>query len=213
MEQIFRLFAEIFGCCQTERMGKMKRALVLMADGFEEIEAMTVVDILRRAQIEVTICSIYEHVEVIGAHGVRVIADKQLAKVDNIDSYDAVITPGGLPGSTNLRDDERVIEIIRDFFGKQDNWIACICASPIVLARAGIAGKIEGTCYPGCEAEVGFKRYREEPVVSDGNVVTSRGPATSVYFALELVRVLVGENVMQELKQGLMLAFAESYYR
>lgn len=187
----------------------MKKAVVFMADGFEEIEALTIVDILRRAEVQVKLCSIQDTMEVTGAHGVKLTADLMIGDLDS-SVYDAAITPGGLPGASNLRDHEKVIEVFKDFYGKEGKLLGCICASPIVLEKAGIAAEIIGTCYPGFEGEVGFKEYKEAIVYMDKNVITSRGPATSIYFALKLVEELVGGAVAQGLKEGTMLSFVEA---
>ena len=188
---------------------KMKKALVFMANGFEEVEALTVVDFLRRAEVQVDICSIYDEKEVEGEHGVKLTADICLKDVKDPQEYDAVITPGGLPGATNLRDEERVVSIMKQAFDKPGRWVASICAAPFVLAAAGIAPQIAGTCYPGCEDAVGYKEYRKEPVVVDKNVVTGMGPALAPAFALKLVELLAGEEKAKEVGDGLLTQFVK----
>lgn len=186
----------------------MKKALIFMAEGFEEIEAITLVDILRRADVHVDMCSISEDLEVTGSHGITLKADIKLSDIKDEAIYDAIITPGGLPGSTNLRDDARVIEIFRSFFDKPDKVIASICASPMVLGKAGIGSQITGTCYPGFEEEAGFKQYKKEAVVMDKNVLTSMGPGTAFRLALKLTEVLVGEQKAQELYEQTMIKYS-----
>ena len=131
-----------------------------------------------------------------------------MSEIGDENLYDAIITPGGLPGSTNLRDHERVIAFITSFFDKPNKVIASICASPIVLGRAGIGAQITGTCYPGFEEEAGFKEYRQEAVVMDKNVLTSMGPGTAFRLALKLVEVLVGEQKARELNEQTMIKYS-----
>lgn len=182
----------------------MKRAMVFLAEGFEEIEALTVVDLLRRAGVHVDLCAVGESRETVGSHGIRVVADLLLRDVENPRSYDAVITPGGMPGSAHLRDDARVVDILSECY-LDSKVIGSICASPIVLGKAGIAANIGGTCYPGFEEEAGFRQYVEDAVVRDRNVVTAIGPAAAFLFALELVEVLVGKEKADALRTGTQL--------
>ncbi len=185
----------------------MKKALVFMANGFEEIEAITLVDILRRAEIHVDMCSIHEEREVTGSHGIRVRADLCLAELSSPELYAAVITPGGMPGSSHLRDDERVIEIIRFFFERKDKLIASICAAPIVLAKAGITPNLAGTCYPGFESEVGYAEYRKQAVCVHENVLTSMGAGTAFVLGLKLVEALAGKEKAEQLYEQTMLGY------
>ncbi len=118
------------------------KIIVFLAEGFEEVEALTVVDYLRRKDIQVDTISITEEKEVIGAHNIRVIADKTIEEIEDINLYKGAIIPGGMPGATNLRDDKRVIDIIKSLY-EEDKLTAAICAGPIVLEKAGIIkGKI-----------------------------------------------------------------------
>lgn len=186
----------------------MKKALIFIAEGFEEIEAITLIDILRRADVQVDICSISDALEVTGSHGITIKTDIKLSEVENAEIYDAIITPGGLPGSTNLRDHKGVIDIFQRFFDKPNKVIASICASPIVLGKAGIGPQITGTCYPGFEQEAAFKDYKKEGVVLDKNVLTSMGPGTAFQLALKLTEVLVGEQKAQELYEQTMIKYS-----
>lgn len=182
----------------------MKKALVWMANGFEEIEALTAVDLLRRAGVQVDMVSIEPQLEVEGSHGIRVRANLLLGEVRDFDGYDAVITPGGMPGSAALRDTPAVTEMLASFYGKEGKTVGSICASPIALGRAGVAQHIAGTCYPGFEHEAGFREYRKSPVVVDGNVVTAIGPAAAFPFALALVERIVGKETADRLREGTM---------
>lgn len=183
-------------------MSENKKVAVLLAEGFEEIESLTIVDVLRRAQITCDIVSIKDEY-VKGAHNILVKADKIID--DTIKNYDLIALPGGLPGSTNLRDSKEVIELVQ-FFNDNNKFIAAICAAPIVLARAGVISGKNVTSYPGYEKELSEGNYIEtENVVADGNVITSRGPATTLAFSYKIAETL-GVNV-DELKKGMMYNF------
>lgn len=188
----------------------MKKAMILMGNGYEEVEALTVVDYLRRADIQIDMVSVTGSLETTGAHDIQVKADKRLEDV-NPAEYDAVITPGGLPGTQMLAGDERVLKLVRDFF-EQGKVIASICASPMVLEAAGIAGKVAGTCFPGIEQHVSFKSRSEDPVVRDNNVITSRGPATAIYFAFEIINALAGKEKAEEIRQQTLAPLVERTY-
>lgn len=180
----------------------MKKAIIFIADGFEEIEALTIVDVLRRADIEADMCSIGGELEVKGAHHIEIKADLRLRDIDDIESYAAAIAPGGMPGAANLKDHDAVIDVFRSFYGRPDKILACICAAPIILSRAGISSRITGTCYPGFEDEVGYKEYKREAVVMDQNVVTSMGPATALPLALKLTELLAGKEKAERIAEG-----------
>ena len=177
--------------------------IVFLADGFEEVEALTVVDYLRRKDILVDTVSITDDTKVKGAHNITVIADKKIAAIDDLASYDGVVIPGGMPGATNLRDDERVIDIIKEL-NNRDKLVAAICAGPIVLERAGIIKGKRVTSYPGFEDVFKNSIYIEKPVVRDGNIITSRGPALAVDFAIEIITYLLGEDKGMELKKDIL---------
>ena len=181
----------------------MKKIVLFLAEGFEEIEALTVVDYLRRMDIVVNTCSITAKKEVKGAHEITVLADKILEEIEDFKVYDGVIIPGGMPGSTNLRDNESVIEIVQEF-NREEKLIGAICAGPIVLEKAGILEGIEVTSYPGFEEELGGI-YKEDIVVQDKNIITARGPAVAVYFALKIVDNLLEGNRVEDLKKDILL--------
>ncbi len=185
----------------------MKKTMILLANGYEEIEALTVVDFLRRAEISIDLVSIIGKLETVSAHGVHILADKLIEEI-NPNEYDAVITPGGLPGSNVLAGNEKVKSLLQSFYG-ENKLIASICASPLALEAAGIAEKVKGTCYPGFEGQVHFKEFIEKPVVKDGNVITSRGPATTSYFALAIIEELAGKETAEKVKNGTLMTFVE----
>ena len=177
----------------------MKNICILLADGFEEIEALTVSDIMRRANLTCDLVSIGEK-QVKSSHGLVVQADKLF--VESME-YDLVVIPGGIPGATNLRDDERVIKFIKRQ-NKEGKLIGAICAGPIVLGKAGITEGINMTSYPGYEDEMPNCEYLEESVVVDGNIVTSRGPATSMEFSCKLLEKLGYENKVETISSGML---------
>ncbi|HSH36557.1 DJ-1 family glyoxalase III [Schnuerera sp.] len=186
----------------------MKKVLLLLAKGFEEVEALTTVDYLRRMDIIVDTCSIGE-IEVQGAHRIIVKADKKIDQINSIKSYDGLVIPGGLPGATNLRDDNRVIKLVKEF-NKDEKLIGAICAGPIVLQRAGIITGKRVTSYPGFDNDLKESEYKDDLVVQDGNIITARGPAVAVYFALKLVENLVGKKKEEELKKDILLDMVEN---
>lgn len=178
----------------------MARALVLLARGFEEIEAVTIVDVLRRSGVEVTVAGLAAG-PIEGAHGMKFVADRSIEELA-VRDFDAVVCPGGAPGYVNLRKDPRVIAMIKEAFDS-NKLVAAICASPAVLSDAGVLKGRACTIYPGMEAELekGGGRPSKELVVVDGNVVTSRGPATALPFSLKLVEKLVGKNVAENVRR------------
>ena len=179
----------------------MKRIAVFLAEGFEEGEALFVVDVLRRAGFECNLVSINEQM-VKGSHGIEVKADKIIS--DEIKGYDMIVLPGGLPGATNLRDDERVIELVKYFDKVPEKFVAAICAAPMVLEKAGIIKGRRVTSYPGEEFTTLLKEanYVEDIVAVDDNLITSRGPASVLPFAYALVDALGGNSSL--LKQGML---------
>lgn len=181
----------------------MKTALVILAEGFEEIEAVTIVDVLRRTEIEVTTASLGD-LNVPGAHGLTVLADRQLDDVKS-QAFDAVILPGGMPGSRHLRDDVRVREMLAAQ-AQQGKHLGAICAAPIALEAAGVLKGKRATCYPGYELP--SATFSDERVVVDGTLVTSRGPGTAIEFALKWVQILAGPERAQKLAQGMVVANA-----
>jgi len=172
----------------------MSKVAVLLASGFEEIEALTVVDVLRRADVTCHMVSILDHTEVEGAHGISVLADKVFDEF--MLDYDMIVLPGGMPGAANLKADERVLTLVQQFAQESTKYIGAICAAPIVLAEAGIVAGKRLTSYPASEYVELFTEanYLDELVVVDDNIITSRGPATSLLFAYTLVDVLGGHS-------------------
>ncbi|SFD33427.1 DJ-1 family glyoxalase III [Clostridium uliginosum] len=168
----------------------MKKVCVLLAEGFEEVEALTICDIIRRTGMVCDLVSMKEK-EVKSSHGVIIKSDKIF---DKSMEYDLVALPGGMPGAINLRDDNRVIEFINKHH-KLGKLIGAICAAPIVLGKAELTTGRKVTSYPGFEEELEGCIYKEDNVVVDGNIITSRGPATTMAFAYTLIEKLGYDKV------------------
>lgn len=180
----------------------MPKVLLPLAIGFEEIEAITIVDILRRAGVEVVMGSL-EGLHVKGAHGIEVIADALLCELEPKD-FDMIVLPGGLPGATNLAKDTKVLSLLQDF-DKEKKHIAAICAAPLALKSAGVL-KNHYTCYPSFETRIAHQGYSDRTsVVCDVNIITSKGPSTAMEFTLKLVEILCGEVIAQKLSKDLLL--------
>ena len=159
------------------------KAIVLFKEGFEELEALSVVDVLRRADVKCEMVGM-DSMEVTSSHGIKVSMDCLFD--ESTYEADIVVLPGGLPGATSLRDDYRVIDIIIDFNEKK-KWIAAICAGPISLEKAGIVSGKNLTCYPGFEKEIPSGIYQDSLVCVDGNIITGRGPAAALEFAYTIL--------------------------
>ena len=172
--------------------------IVPLADGFEEIEAMSTIDILRRADINVVTAGIPGTI-VKGAKGTQTIADKKLSEVD-MDSFDVLVLVGGYPGYSNLRRSNKVVEAVRSF-NEKEKTIGAICAAPSILAKAGVLENRKATIYPGMEKEL--PKPRGDRVVQDGHIITSQGPGTAIEFALKIVEVLAGRGVSEKIKSDL----------
>lgn len=178
----------------------MKVAVVL-ANGFEELEAISIIDILRRAEIDAASVGLDKKC-VCGAHGVEMIADEILDDI-KVSEFDMIVLPGGLPGAENLAKSERLGQVLRDF-DANNTKIGAICAAPWALATAGVL-KSSYTCYPGFESQIAHPGYTNSAnVVKDQNIMTSKGPATAMEFALQIVRELKGEQVYSKLKSDLL---------
>lgn len=174
-----------------------KQICVFLADGFEEIEALTVVDLLRRAGVEVTTVSITDEHTIHGAHGIDVQADKLFYDV-NYSEQDMVVLPGGMPGTKHLAAHAGVKDVLEQFY-QEKKYIAAICAAPSVLGKYGILQGRKATSYPGFEDELVGAEIVTDSVARDEFVITSRGMGTAIPFALKLVEVLVSAQKAREL--------------
>jgi 4-methyl-5(b-hydroxyethyl)-thiazole monophosphate biosynthesis len=190
-----------------------RTACVLLADGFEEIEAVTVIDVLRRAGVTVSVLGVAvanagaAARKATGSHGITLLVDAALGDVVALDNrYDAVILPGGLPGATHLRDSD----VVRDFVlahAHRGAVVAAVCAAPIALARYGLLGGKTAACYPGFEDALDGATVDAAAVVVDGNIITSRGVGTALAFALALVTTLVDRATAESLAQKMLVSF------
>lgn len=178
-----------------------KKVCVFLADGFEEIEGLTVVDLLRRAGVEVTTASVMGRKSIDGAHAIEVMADALAEEVD-YKAQDMLVLPGGLPGTTYLGEHKMVCEQVMNF-AEQEKWIAAICAAPTVFGNLGLLEGKEATCYPSMEKELKCGSYRQDSVVVSGNVITSRGMGTAIDFSLKLIEVLVSKEAAENLAKGI----------
>ena len=179
----------------------MARVLIPLANGFEDVEAITVVDVLRRGGVEVVTASIHDKRIVRSAHGIRMEAD---ALFDGVKDgfYDAIVLPGGGEGTENLRRFPPLHERLRR--QRDEGCLLCaICAAPTVLEYAGVLGEeTEVTCYPTCQGELN-RPWSPAPVVQDGAVITGQAPGTATLFALVVLKALAGEQVAHDVAQGM----------
>jgi len=186
----------------------MTTVLVPLAKGFEELEAVNIIDVLRRAQIEVIVASLDHNPLVQGAHGIVIETDVDISNVF-CDILDMIVLPGGWDGTYALAEDENIQRILKGMNERGKN-IGAICAAPFALDKAGVL-KNSFTCYPSAEEQISHQGYAggENMVVHDENIMTSRGPGTSICFALEIVKKLKGEETYLALKNGLLATYCE----
>ncbi len=178
----------------------MAKVLVPLAQGCEEIEAVTVIDILRRAGVEVISASLNNQ-PILASRGVALLADVMLDSVAH-DHFDMIVLPGGQPGSDNLKADPRIITLLQKM-AQQGKYLAAICAAPSVMASAGLLDGRQATSFPGALDKFPQIIRQTAAVVEDGKLITSRGPGTAMDFALTLVERLVGKAKRIEVEAGL----------
>ncbi len=177
--------------------------IVFLADGCEEIEALSVIDTLRRGNVEVKGASISDSLVVKGAHGIDFMADCFFRDI-NFDKVEMVVLPGGLGGRNNLMADKNVVTVCKKF-NELGKYVTAICASPSVLGENGILNGRRATCYPGFEEQCKGAVMLGDRVVVDGNIITSKGPGTAFEFAVELLRALKGSEAADSVAEGLIL--------
>ncbi len=175
----------------------MAKTAIFLADGFEEIEALTVVDLLRRAGIEITMTSIMGKKSVTGSHNIKVEADELIEDLD-FDSVDMIILPGGMPGTKNLDSCEPLKAKIRKF-NDSGKLLAAICAAPTVYGKMGLLKGKRATCYPGCEGDLLGADLQTTEVAQDGNFITSRGMGTAIPFGLAIIAQFQGPSSAQDM--------------
>lgn len=179
----------------------MIKVSVLLADGFEEIEALATVDLLRRAQIYVDTVSITDDYMVYGAHGINVRAEEIFKETDFSDS-DMIVLPGGMPGTTRLSEHEGVQRVVKEF-SDRSRYVAAICAAPKVLGELGLLKGRKITCYPTVEKEIKGAALLRTPVAADGNIITGQAAGSVMDFALELIETLAGKKKAQEVARAI----------
>jgi len=188
----------------------MANALVLLAEGFEEIEAVTIIDVLRRGGLEVQSAYLPDEFEtnlVLGANGITVEADVPLKTVA-VDEFDIVVLPGGWGGTNRLAENELAQSVIKEFKAS-GKWVAAMCAAPYALHVAGVLSK-KYTCYPSVEEQIRPEDRVDDIVVVEDKVITSQGPATAICFALEIVRQLVGQESFEAVKGGTLAKYCQN---
>ena len=177
----------------------MVKLMICMADGCEEVEALSVVDILRRARSAIDMVSVNGGDSVTGSHGIVIGMDKKIEEAD-IDAYDGIILPGGMPGTNHLKAHPAVTDTVKKFY-KENKLVAAICAAPTVLGYIGILEGKNATCYPGMEDGLTGASKKTDPVVRDGNIITSRGMGTAIPFGLEIVSYFTDEKTASQLAE------------
>ncbi len=180
----------------------MAKVLVLLAEGFEELEAVTVIDVLRRAQIEVVTAGLTDGA-ITSARQIRIVPDTTIDTVDD-ESFDMLILPGGMPGTENLAKDNRVREIVTKMYNK-GKYTTAICAAPYVLSVAGVLAQKKATSYPSFQDKLNARSViTDEMVVIDGKVVTSQGPATALEFSYILVELLKDKETANNIANAML---------
>ncbi len=186
----------------------MALVLLPLAQGFEEVEAVSLIDVLRRGGIGVRVASVDPHKDnnlVLGANGITLQADTNIKNVVSED-FDMILLPGGWENTYTLAENETVQTLLKEFKAKE-KIIGAICAAPYALNKSGVLGN-DYTCYPGTEEEINKQGYRDDQaVVIDGNIMTSRGPGTALCFGLEIVKRFSGEETYLAVKEGMLLDF------
>lgn len=183
----------------------MKQAVMLFAEGFEEVEALMTADILMRGGVDLKLVSITEAIQVTGSHGIAVSMDRTLAQI-SMEEQDAIILPGGMPGTKNLGASDRVTKALKQM-NEAGKIVAAICAAPSVLGACGILEGKKATCYPGFEDQLTGAEFVDEMAVIDGNVVTSRGLGTSMEFGFALLQQLVSKEKAEEIRQQIVFKY------
>ncbi|MBR8536950.1 DJ-1/PfpI family protein [Carboxylicivirga sediminis] len=181
----------------------MKKVVLFLAEGFEEVEALTPVDVLRRANIEVTTVSICQSKQVEGAHAITVSADFLFDEI-SYSNFDALLLPGGMPGTSNLMTHDGLKKVILDF-NAHKKLIGAICAAPMILGELGLLAGKKAVCYPGFEKHLKEAIYTKQPVVKDGRYITASGIGSAMKFSLVLVEELIDKDTANRLGQKMLV--------
>ncbi len=182
----------------------VKKVAVMLGEGFEPVEAIAPVDVLRRGGVEVTTVSVMTDRLVMAAHGVVVMADAQLDEV-SFDDFDMIVVPGGSGGVENLSKCQPLLDALK-VFAEEKRFIGSICAGPMILADLQLLDGRNATCYPGCQTNFPEGVYQDVyGVVRDGNIITASGPGQAIDFGVELLRALEGDKIAQDVAKGMLL--------
>lgn len=181
---------------------KDKKIALFLAEGFEEVEAITTIDLLRRADLDVNVISIYDKNKVVGANRISVETD-MLIQNFNAEDYNMIILPGGMPGTLNLQGNIQLMEAVK-LFARQDKWLAAICAAPSIFGELGLLDGKKATSYPGFENKLEGAILTTEGVAVDGKIITSRGVGTAISFALTIIANLSGKEKSDEIANSIL---------
>ncbi len=180
----------------------MSKAVIFIQKGFEEVEAFAVIDLLRRGKVELTTCSVTEENAVVSSRGVEVKTDKVFSQMVAED-FDMIILPGG-PGTSNFKSNQHLLDLLIKY-NNEGKYLSAICAAPTILGSLGLLKDKTATCYPGCEGELNAAKFVDnEAVITDGNITTSRGPATAFLFALKCLELLQGKETVEAVKRAIL---------
>jgi len=180
----------------------MPKVVVILADGFEEVEAVAIIDVLRRAGIDTVIAGLHDG-HITSTRKVKIIPDTVIDTI-KADDFDMIVLPGGQPGSDNLNADKRVLSLVTEF-NRKGKLTGAICAAPLVLGSAGVLAGRHATSYPSYKDKLGGAIYEERSVVEDGTVLTSRGAGTALAFGLAIVARLVNAQMAQQIKDSMLI--------
>jgi 4-methyl-5(b-hydroxyethyl)-thiazole monophosphate biosynthesis len=181
----------------------MSLLYVFLAEGFEEVEALAVVDVLRRAKVETKMISITDNYEVKSSHNISIKADLLIKDAD-FEKADMIFLPGGIPGTPNLANSSTLVSNIIKF-NEEGKYLAAICAAPSIYGELGLLDGKVASCYPGYEDKLKGATYKREKFVTDGNIITGRGMGSAIELGLELVRILVDEETSEDIKKKIQL--------
>ncbi|MDD3217993.1 MAG: DJ-1/PfpI family protein [Lachnospiraceae bacterium] len=180
----------------------MAKICVFLADGFEEVEGLTVVDLLRRANQEVTMVSVTHDLTIIGSHKIQVSADVLYDEMDYSD-VDMIVLPGGMPGTNYLGEHKKLMNMVQSFADDEDKWVAAICAAPSLLGNMGLLQGKKAVCYPGYENCLKGAEIADKKAVTDGHIITGRGVGCAIAFSLEIIEQLTDKQTAHEIKESI----------
>ncbi len=181
----------------------MKNAVIFIAPGFEEIEALTPADVLNRVGVNVELISITEDKSVTGAHGLTIVCDR-VFEGKPVDEKDIIILPGGMPGTKNLQAHTKLADLIREY-DAQKKWIGAICAAPMILGEMGLLKDRKATCFTGFEHHLKGASHYPVPAITDGHIITGRGIGAAMEFSLEIVANLYGHEKSAALRKKMVV--------